>query len=261
MQISEAKKRAEQILDEERFEPTARYSPYLTTVVQSAVALAPEMKALERSRPREVFPNNSLRIRFQGANYDLLLALFGHVDEASKLSFFATILARIKDGGAFARAEHSLIYPYWNPFVSELPLVAEFCLRHGEKRALFQSISDAEASPAMLILFLQLEDSLAFNFNLFSGHELDGLDAAIDAFVMRSQKHPRRQFIGDHKWKNGEHSNLDRFWRELDEACKSIKQECRKAQYLYLKTGLDPSAETTVKRHFAVRCRSIVGRG
>ena len=25
--------------------------------------------------------------------------------------------------------------------------------------------------------------------------------------------------------------------------------------------GLDPSAETTVKRHFAVRCRSIVGRG
>jgi hypothetical protein len=215
MQFSEARKRADQILDDERFEPTARYSPYLTGVVQGAHALAPEVNALQRSRPREVFPNNSLRIRFQGMNYDLLLALLGHVDEGSKPSLFATIIARIKDEGAFAWAQRPLNYPYWNPFVSELPLVAELCLRQGEKGALFQSISQAEASPATLILLLQLEDSLAFNFNLFSTQDLDALEQAIKAFEMHSEKHPRRNFIGDHKWKNGEHSNLQRFWQEL----------------------------------------------
>jgi hypothetical protein len=65
---------------------------------------------------------------------------------------------------------------------------------------------------------------------------------------MPSEKHPRRNFIGDHKWKNGQHSNLERFWRELDQVCKSVKQECRKAQYLYLKGELLQGANFEVNQ-------------
>lgn len=146
------------------------------------------------------------------------------------------ILGRIEDPGAFARAEHPLAYPSWNPFVSELPLVAELFVRHGEKQALFHSISEAEVSPAMLILLLQLEDTIAFDFDLFSEQELADLETTVDLFASRGRQHPRRQYIGHHTFPGGQGiSNLETLWRELDEVCKSVIQECRKGQYLYLK--------------------------
>lgn len=206
--------------------------------MQSLHALAHELDALKRERPRKLYEDQKLRIRFRSVNYDLLLALLGHVNESSKASLFDTIVTRIGDPTAFARAEHPLQYPYWNPFVSELPLIAELCVRHGQKATLFHAISLAESSPAILILLLQLEDMLSFNFNLFSEEELKECEAAIDSFIVLRQSHPRRDYVGQYQWKNGQRSHLAYFWQELDATCKSVKQECRRGQYLYLKGHL-----------------------
>ena len=133
------------------------------------------------------------------------------------------------------RAQHSLSLPYWNPFVSELPLVAELCVRQGKKQDLFRSISDAKASPSVLILLLQVEDMLAFNFFLFSEQELGHLEAAVEKFFAASEKDPLRQRAGGYRWTNGESVYIEKFWRDLQAACASVCQECRKGQYLYLK--------------------------
>src|SRR6266567_545320 len=234
MEIDDAKRRAAQVLDQERFEPTTGYSPYLTGPVAGPYALQPEIAALERKRPREVFTSKGLRIRFESANYELLLALLGRVPNASRDAMFSWILGRITDPNSFMRAQHPLWYPHWNPFVSELPLVAELCVRQGKRQDLFRSISVAKPSPAVLILLLQIEDLLAFNFGLFSEQELGELEAAVEKFFDAGEKDPLRR-AGRHPWSNREAVNIERFWRDLKAACASVCQECRKGQYLYLK--------------------------
>jgi hypothetical protein len=233
MELIEAQKKAAKILDQERSEPTARYSLYALAPVQSSYAFAPETAALKRERPREIFTDGSLRIRIKSINYELLVALLGKLAEPHRPSFISAIRDRIKDPNAFARSS-VLQYPFWNPFVSELPLVAEFCLKH-ERRIFFQIISEAEVSPAILILLLHLEDSIAFSFHSFSEEDLEHLQRSIEKLIERSNEHPNRNHLLSHRWKNGAEFTWDRFWSAWHATCRSLVDECRKGQYLRLK--------------------------
>src|SRR5438445_11664644 len=114
MEIIEARKKAEQILDQERFEPTTRFVPYWNAPLQSSAALQQELVALKRTRPRQLFAEQKLRIRLESSNYELLVALLGHLPEATRPLLMLAILDRVKDPTAFSSAHHPLAYPFWN---------------------------------------------------------------------------------------------------------------------------------------------------
>src|SRR5487761_875476 len=95
MELAEAIRRANQILDEERAEPTLRYS-VREWVCNPESPLTEEeyLRFLRDTRPRRVAedPNEFL---FSSENYTLLCALLGRLVEADRDAFVNGVLARM----------------------------------------------------------------------------------------------------------------------------------------------------------------------
>jgi hypothetical protein len=79
---------------------------------------------------------------------------------------------------AHARGKRTA-HPHWYGFVSELPLIAEFCVRNGATNAFFGALDRIATSPACIVLLMHLADMIRLNFTIFSDSEYDQRSASL----------------------------------------------------------------------------------
>jgi hypothetical protein len=122
----------------------------------------------------------------------------------------------------------------WEHCSSELPLIAEFLVRRGNKQLLISSLAEAAISPGLTLLLLQLEEMIALNFTCFADMEYTQIPTAIgwleSAVVELKQKPKPADTIAS--------NTLFYLVREIPVLHKSILEECRSARYLYVKGSL-----------------------
>src|SRR5690348_16604897 len=139
--------KVDQILDEERSSPTVSYSPRLIggkatdTMSQFADSLtkltgAYGLRDSRSQRPRQVQEHPD-KWQFESVNYNLLCAFFSQVAEDGRSVIFSSVLSRLTRGPGYRRSSLPM-HPSWNGFVSEYPLIAEFCIRNGKGQQLLR---------------------------------------------------------------------------------------------------------------------------
>src|SRR5260370_1641871 len=174
--LQEAIQRVNQILDEEQAHPTTHYVlADKSNALQLAFTLS--LSGERETRPRRVCENPQA-YTFTSVNYQLLTVLFSQIDSKLHSGLFGTILSRITRPNSYRKASN-LTFPNWYLYVSEHPLIAEFCVRSGEKQNLFRAIGESQLTLGLLLLLMQFEEMLSFNFNLLPEQELQQLSAAV----------------------------------------------------------------------------------
>ena len=234
MDIRDAIRKAEQILDEERVAPTVRYGLAAPAPVFNSAAAYSNPLSERGKHPRTVqeYPEKFL---FKSVNCDLLCALWDQVSEGDRRALLAATLSRLSSTGSYhdrfnelSRAGQMLRCS------SELPLVAEFVVRRGEKRMFIIALSKAALSPGLTLLLMQLEEMIALNFTLFTDDEYAQLRAAIDAIGGTARDLQRQSRSGS----TIESYTDNNACREIQALCASVSEGCRKASFLYLKGSL-----------------------
>jgi hypothetical protein len=259
MEPSEVIGKAAQILDEERIRPTVSYevaglsSGDIGTML-TAFRVSQDLLTERQQRPRSVHeaPNT---FRFRSTNFELLLALFYQTAVTDRAALIASLLTRISDPASVSRARTARPLPSWNNFVSELPLVAEFCIRMGYKAELLRAIGESKLTQGLVVLLLQLEDTIALNFNLFTDDELAQLATTLShlrAIAHRKGRQftrPRGTFTGASKERNPDYDSLVApIALEIVTPSDGIIEECRQARYWYLKGALQQNANLEINQ-------------
>jgi hypothetical protein len=267
MDLAQAIQKANNILNEERVLPTVTYidpvAEWMADVNKRGkdARLTPEAVKAMKDREKtnsdphfNLYHERSLRPRivhespyqyvFRSVNFDLLRILFGQIQECDRGLFVAGLLARISGEKAskyFNKDEAR--FPCYHRFMSELPLVAEFCVRLGHSRDLIEAVSKAEKPTiGLIVLMLELEEMIALNFNRFSDQELGTLTANLMPLYRTCEKIEKD--VRDQATVRGVtvYSQESRELRDRVDEIKAsiggISEECRKAQYFYLKGSL-----------------------
>jgi hypothetical protein len=245
VELNDAINKANQILEEERSSPTVRYSLRLKEmepgdvagqlVTMVAMLKEPEQLQVIRSqRPRQIVEDPQ-RWAFKSVNYDLLCALHLQLPEDSRQAFLSSVLARLSRPPGCVESKQRT-EPSWNRLVSEFPLIAEFCVRNGGKDGFLRMLGQLELFAGHAVLLRQVEDMIALNFTVLAEREYEVLAMAITALGYTARK--QYQACRDSGATGAEAAQLWSFWRELTEAADGIKEECRKARYLYLRGAL-----------------------
>jgi hypothetical protein len=243
MELRNAIDKANQILDEERLHPTVGYKANGHEVSHPFVrALGPlSLQQVRSQRPRPVQENPREWV-FESTNYTLLCALMAQVAEDSSSAIFSTALLRLVSapGSAKSTQASQTGAPSWMGLVSELPLVAEFCVRNGFSKDFFRALGEANPLPGHAVLLRHLEDMIALNFTVFTDAEYEQLEFCINAYSVSAERgygEHRRRPARQQTWL-GIQIDLGSFIREIDSASGGIREECRKARYFYLKGAL-----------------------
>jgi hypothetical protein len=256
MELRDATDKANQILDEERSSPTVQYSlrveaikldaPFARELGMLAVVAEPRTLQIIRSqRPRQIV-EDPRKWEFKSVNYDLLCALLSQVPEDSRATFLAAVLARLNSRPGCSKSKKS-IDPTWNGWVSEFPLVAEFCVRNGAKDLFLQALAGINLDVGHAVLLRHIEDMIALNFNLFADSDYRALTKVIISIGYTARKQFKLH------WDKGVPGNEGIiFYREVVEGTEGIREECRKAQFLYLKGALLEGLNLEVNQDKAV---------
>ena len=250
MELKEALAKAGQIFDEERAAPTVRYeldakeiaavSPrdYAAVFGGLAVLTGDERLAGIRSqRPRPVQENPRFWA-FKSINYNLLCAVSSQIAADSRATFVKGILQRMAKAEC-GQGKGTATYGYWHGFVSESPLIAEFCVRNSATKAFLETFSRIHASPGQIVLLEHLEDMVALNFTVFSDAEYVQLElhsrALHHAYAFECQQSSITPVTQG--WA-GTGVAAPYLFRHLVESADGLLEQCRKARYFYLKGSL-----------------------
>jgi hypothetical protein len=138
MELRDAIRMAGQILDQERMEPTVGYATAEPVPVVSAfAALAGPLTERGKKHPRSV-QEHPEEFQFKSTNFDLLCALLEQVPEQTRPALLGSTLSRISDARSFRHRYPELVKAgSWTFCSSELPLLAEFLARRGDKQLLY----------------------------------------------------------------------------------------------------------------------------
>jgi hypothetical protein len=129
----------------------------------------------------------------------------------------------------------------WWGLVSELPLVAEFCVRNGATATLLNILGEANPSPAYLIMLRHLEDMITLNFTIFRDADYIQLSRSVSNFLYITQQQLGR-YQADTATKNewaGKAIPLRSLFYGIIELGTELLKECEEARYLYVKTLLE----------------------
>lgn len=256
MERDEAIRQARLILDEEEISPTLNYrydsdewpeefkwDIAVRQQVYTPRNVGPLALVRMRSRhPREVFENPN-RWKFESTNYGLIMSLYGQLSEGDKAFFLGGLLNVYSRREVAAKRHAEGNYFAWNGRQSALPLLAEFSVRNQQLALLIAVVSIVKFPNANLINMLtQLQEMISLNFNLFSEQELRGMPAAIRELRNMaecqtwSSKRPR---LGGPEIKN-EHfrPGFSAEGRAIVDGVDAFLEQCRKAQYFYIKGAL-----------------------
>lgn len=262
MELTEAVESMARILHEERQRPTIGYTDNLgdlkanlqgRPLANTAVLLDPIYRRLSLSemrnqRPRVVSERPQV-YSFGGSNYETLLLLFNQVNKADRNDFIGKLLTFVECGGFCTRIARSH-FPAFQGYVSDLPLVAEFCVRNGYTDQLLTSATKAKApSPALALMVMQLEETIALNFTLFGKHELKDIQARLVQLRETAdlQTHSSRGSVGkvvkNPHYKSGREKEANQIVHSID----GIIEECNHALFLYLKGSLQQAKSLEVE--------------
>jgi hypothetical protein len=252
MELRDAIDKANQILDEERSSPTVQYSLRLQAIKTDGplgealglLTVAGEPRILQNirsQRPRQI-EEDPRKWEFRSVNYDLLCALLSQVPEDSRAAFLAAVLARLNSKPGCSKSKKS-IDPTWNGWVSEFPLVAEFCVRNGAKDLFLQALSGVDLDVGHAVLLRHIEDMIALNFHVFAESDYRVLTKAITSTGYTA----RRQLkVYMDKGVPGKEGVI--FYKEVVGGTEGIREECRKARFLYLKGALSEGLNLEVNQ-------------
>jgi len=244
MDLKEAIRASNQILDDERVSPTVRYEatmpPQQTNPMLGVARTLMSITNLPNLRarcPREVLEDPTEFV-FKSVNYDLLRAIQSQIPADAVPQYVRAVSIRLCWGVGCAASELR-VYPKWLRFISEQPLVAEFLVRNGGKEDLFKFLrkEDLAVIPGHVLLLLQLEDMVALNYSVFTSSEYEQLSQAVKAFAHRARQ-MLSQFRTAVNYKEVGVVRANVFRHSLTEACSGIIEQCRRARYFYLKGSL-----------------------
>ncbi|QMV18103.1 hypothetical protein GOB94_04895 [Granulicella sp. 5B5] len=273
MELKLAHYKAEQILNEERLRPTSIYVDKgvnwnaeiqrLTAQLkageilkQEALAVAADgsrrldITGMRAQDPRTVSETPD-QYEFVSANYSFLLKLMNQVETANVPAFVTGILARILTHGDYVYSSKQHHYPDLDGRVSELPLIAEFAIRTGHTKDLFEVISQARnPTPGLALLMMQLADALSFNFTIFSETDLEIMGSWLKPLLEMAdlQTHSARGVRGGGTMTQNPHYKPGRE-REANVIVKQIHHmlaEISQALYFYLKGALQDTPNLEV---------------
>jgi hypothetical protein len=240
MELSEAKAKADLLLDQERIRPTVSYNqvPFnwpdspevrrllgLTappTVGKARVDLFTQRKGF----PRQV-NDDPENYKFTSANYEYLILIFNQVRDEDRADFVAHIIRRVTLADSALGNQLDYIFPSFDRKVSELPLVAEFAIRTGHADRLLEAAAKATMmSRSLVILLMHLEDIIAVNFNLFSEEQLQGLPLYFTGLLQRAESQMNNSMI------------VGAASKRIAQSIQGIREECEQGRYLYLTGAL-----------------------
>ena len=255
MTLVEAKEKALQILEEEQTYPTVGYQdswdPSAVRVKRAleeksieallkAYEASPALDSERRSLERPVHENPDL-YKFESSNYSLLVTLLQNLSEADRPAFVSALLEKITDLNTAWAVRTSGRFPSWENCFSYLPLVVEFSVRTNHTALLIKSLRKAQRpTTGMVIMFMELQEIISLNFNLFSDTEFVELSDAVGELSNSIAK-----YIGRRKISGGkliENPDYKESYAKSAEAVMSrlvaITEQCRKARFFYLKGAL-----------------------
>jgi len=244
MNLSDAVAKARQILDEERAAPTVHYEPAVPAPVMNPAAGL--VRALgERGRHPRTVQEDPGKFVFRSANFDLLCAILEQVPEKDRADLFAAVLSRTEVRGAYRHRTGDILGAgKWENCASELPLVAEFLVRRGEKKLFIAALGKAAPSPGLTLLLMQLEEMIALNFTVFTDEEygligtaMKGLQAAVAD--LRKVARPASTI---------ESNTVHNTCLELPKVCEGVSEAARKAAFLYLKGSLSAGVNLEINQ-------------
>lgn len=252
MELRDAIDKANQILDEERSSPTVQFSlrleamkldgPFREAMAALAIANEPQKLQIIRSqRPRQI-EDDPRKWEFKSINYNLLCALLSRIPEDSRPPFLASVLARLASQPECSRSTKS-IQPSWNGFVSEFPLIAEFCIRNGAKRGFLESLSVMRTSIGLAVLLRHLEDMIALNFTALTDGDYISLGVAIGTLGETASMQLR---VAMDEGINGR--EMVSLCGEILSAKNALREECRKARYLLINIELSEGLNLEVNQ-------------
>jgi len=244
MNLHDATQKAGQILDQERVGPTVGYE--LVTGNPLADALLSQAPPLnERGKRFRTVEEHPERFQFRSLNFNLLCALLDQVPTQDRTPWLAPLLSRVSNARSYRhRSGDVLKAGSWQRCSSELPLVAEFLVRRGDKQLFIHALGEAAPSPGLTLLLVQIEEMIALNFTLFTDEEYTQLPTAIASIrraIAELEKRPKPNSTID--------SNTIYHVRdEVPGFCDSVLEGCRKARYLYVKGSLLPGMNLEVNQ-------------
>jgi hypothetical protein len=248
MDLRDAIQKAGQILDQERVSPTVGYESAITDSTTSgalavlSALVGPLAKRGERFRAVQEHPEN---FQFKSLNFDLLSALLDQVPAQNRQEWITSLRSRISNARSCRHTSSEVLGAgAWQRCSSELPLVAEFLVRRGDKQLFIPALSEAAPSPGLTLLLVQIEEMIALNFTLFTNEEYAQLSTAI-ASVRRTiaefEKRPKPS-------STIESNVIYHVSHEVPGFCDSVSEGCRKARYLYVKSSLLPGMNLEVNQ-------------
>jgi hypothetical protein len=249
MILSDAIERAGQVLAEERRHPTISYKSFSNGAEASLERIGASLDRIERRLERETQHPRPVREtpehQFQSINFDLLCAIWDQVADDDRPTFLAAVNANITNKHNYHHLARDTQYAgSWQRCSSELPLVAEFMVRRGDKHMLFKALRKASLTPGLTLLLVQLEEMIALNFTLFTAEEYDQIRQTIvhvhqHAIKLNDLPNPADTTASNIRYHVG---------REIPQLCTALVELCRKAKYLYVKDDLLPGMNLEVNQ-------------
>jgi hypothetical protein len=274
MELTVALQSTNQILFQEAQRPTVFYddlgvdwvseTKWLTAALKAGEVLKPEALAVmaDGSRRLNIFGMRSQtprrvsetpqQYRFRSLNYDLLLKVFDQVHEDDQLEFIAALRKEIETKGDTAFPAKDYFVPVVAGKVSSFPLIAEFLIRTGHTKELFETVGQMQIpTMGVAIMLTHLVDLIAFNFTLFSEAEYTKMTTLIYPFRERAHLQTHAAFgyrgqgipVSNPHHKPGRETEAHQIVTSID----SIMGLITEAQYLYLKGALQDSPNVEIQ--------------
>ena len=257
MDIREAILKANQILDEERSSPSVKYVPaplrnpsdYLLRI--TAIAGIMNIHQLRQQHPRTVSENPEM-LNFESTNHDLLRALLAQLPQTEISKLLVGIAARLRSGVAATKSTVPASLK-WNSLTSDLPLVLEFLVRNGGKAYFFSVLENSRIQfiPGHILLFMQLEELIAFNYSQFTDSEYERLSCAIEKLGTKAAaeaQNDRARNVHDVRWPEVGSISGSGLLDAIQKSCNGIVEQSRKARYFYLKGSLEQGLNLEVNQ-------------
>jgi hypothetical protein len=176
-----------------------------------------------------------------GENYKLLTAVISQLSKEEQPKFIADLLTHVERGGGRAGRALKYNFPTLEGRASYLPLIGEFCLRLGYVEDLFAALAKVKVpTVATALLLMQLEETIALNFDVFTDSELQKIPEwlaplrSMAELQTWSSKHQGGKVEANPHYRQGWQAEADEIVKSVD----GITAECRQARYFYLKGAL-----------------------
>lgn len=227
MQLSDAQASARQVLDAERHSPTTNYmsaTPFANELAMMVSPLNPNL------HPKPISENPGA-LKLQGRNYALLESFYEEIQPSERDLFLASLRQRISIRGSFEdNGREVLGAGKTNRTNSELPLIAEFLVRHGDTGRFISALDEAPLRPGLTRLLSHIELMIALDYQLFSDEEYDNLGRFVANTIVKLRELRNQGRISDVTESNYRFHVCE----EGPILCEAISQQCKRAKYLRL---------------------------